>query len=166
MADDRVPTRSEDEPQRRLPLWLNAPFAVSIVGAWAVVVAALFTGWFGPRWVEDYKVKLEETRKATAAATVVAADAAKSAQQSSAQVAQLQGATAGTLSQGQKLCRVMQNKQWKDGLIVPQAWGINLCVDYMKKSGGTRYQLGCVYTDGLLLGSEDGTIPSPNCGWN
>ena len=73
--------------------------------------------------------------------------------------------TAGPLENGQKLCRVLQGKTWRDGLIVPQNWNLNLCVDYMKKTGGTAYQLGCIYTDGTNLGKEDGSFPSPNCGW-
>jgi hypothetical protein len=73
--------------------------------------------------------------------------------------------SAGPLEKGQKLCRVLQGKMWRDGLIVPQSWSVSLCVDYMKKTGGTAYQLGCIYTDGTNLGKEDGSFPSPNCGW-
>ena len=71
----------------------------------------------------------------------------------------------GSLEKGQKLCRVLQGKTWRDGLIVPQNWTISLCVDYMKKTGGNGYQLGCIYQDGTNLGGENGSIPSPNCGW-
>jgi hypothetical protein len=73
--------------------------------------------------------------------------------------------SAGPLERGQKLCRVLQGRMWRDGLIVPQNWTVSLCVDYMKKTGGTAYQLGCIYTDGTNLGKEDGSFPSPNCGW-
>jgi hypothetical protein len=71
----------------------------------------------------------------------------------------------GPLEQGQKLCRVLQGKTWRDGVIVPQSWNINQCKDYMLKSGGNGYQLGCVYTDNTTLGGENGSTPSPNCRW-
>ena len=73
--------------------------------------------------------------------------------------------TPGPLETGQKLCRVLRGTSWRDGLIVPQNWTVSLCVDYMKKSGGTGYQLGCIYPDGTNLAKEDGSFPSPNCGW-
>jgi hypothetical protein len=71
----------------------------------------------------------------------------------------------GSLESGQKLCRVLQGRAWRDGLIVPKNWTVSLCVDYMKKTGGNGYQLGCIYSDGTNLGKEDGSFPSPNCGW-
>ncbi len=77
----------------------------------------------------------------------------------------LQASSLGSLEKGQKLCRVLQGKTWRDGLIVPQNWSVNLCIDYMKKTGGNGYQLGCIYADGTNLGREDGSFPSPNCGW-
>jgi hypothetical protein len=77
----------------------------------------------------------------------------------------LYAVSAGTLDQGQKLCRVLQGRTWRDGLIVPQNWNVNLCIDYMRKTGGNGYQLGCIHRDGTILGGENGTIPYPNCGW-
>lgn len=94
------------------------------------------------------------------------ADTAKdSAKRVQDDVKQLGAASLGSLADGQKLCRVLQAKTWRDGLIVPQNWSISLCTDYMKKTGGTGYQLGCIHEDGTTLGGMDGTIPSPNCGW-
>lgn len=81
------------------------------------------------------------------------------------QITQLESGSVGSLEKGQKLCRVLQGKTWRDGLIVPQNWSQSLCIDYMKKSGGNGYQLGCIYSDGTNLGKEDGSFPSPNCGW-
>jgi hypothetical protein len=86
-------------------------------------------------------------------------------QNATIQINQLEKGSLGSLEKGQKLCRVLQGKTWRDGLIVPQNWSQNLCIDYMKKTGGNGYQLGCIYSDGTNLGKEDGSFPSPNCGW-
>lgn len=157
-APDRIPSVFE----RPLTIYT---LVATIVTAISGTTVAYITTWRGPLELKQLEAKQEEVRFAAANATTQAQAATRAVQQSSQQVAQLQGATAGTLEQGQKLCRVMQNKQWKDGLIVPKSWPISLCRDYMLKSGGSKYQLGCVYQDGLTLGTEDGTIPSPNCGW-
>ena len=86
-------------------------------------------------------------------------------QQANDQINRLSRATAGPLSEGQKLCRVLQGHTWRDGVIVPMDWTVSVCQDYQKKSGGSAYQLGCIYSDGTTLGGENGTFPSPNCGW-
>jgi hypothetical protein len=106
-----------------------------------------------------------------AAATVESATAnqnhiiEQNQQHTNAQIDRLAGTTAGPLSDGQKLCRVLQGHTWRDGVIVPKDWSVSLCQDYQKKTGGTGYQLGCIYSDGTTLGGENGTFPSPNCGW-
>lgn len=137
----------------------------AIVGTIGVLGGAYITAVWGPE-----QLKLIETRQAELNAKVIAttgtiaivnAQAAKASEQ----VNQLQAATPGTLQQGQKLCMVMLGKQWKDGLVVPQGWNINLCMDYMRKTGGTKYRLGCVYNDNVVIGGENGTIPDRNCGW-
>jgi hypothetical protein len=66
---------------------------------------------------------------------------------------------------GQKLCKVLGRKKWRDTVVVPQTWSVGLCADYMKKTGGTTYQLGCIFADRTTLGKEGGTHPEPNCGW-
>jgi hypothetical protein len=72
---------------------------------------------------------------------------------------------AGSLDKGQKLCRVLQAETWRDGIIVPKNWTIFLCMDYMTKTDAHDYQLGCIYEDGITLGTAGGGIPYPNCGW-
>src|SRR5437016_5587893 len=62
---------------------------------------------------------------------------------------QLKKQSLGSLEDGQKLCVVLgKGKTWRDGLVVPQDWNVRLCEDYMKRSGGTLYQLGCIKTSG------------------
>lgn len=139
---------------------------LAAVAAAGAIISAAVSAWWGPLQIKKYEEELEQTRQLTVGVASQVTSANTAIQHSSQQISELQGSSAGTLDQGQKLCRVMQNKQWKDGLIVPKSWNINLCMDYMRKTGGTKYQLGCVYTDGLTLGNEDGTIPSPNCSWN
>jgi len=79
---------------------------------------------------------------------------------------QLKNQSLGSLEEGQKLCVVLgKGKTWRDGLIVPQNWNKTFCEDYMKRSGGSGYQLGCIKTSGTILGGTDGTLPQPNCGW-
>jgi hypothetical protein len=92
-------------------------------------------------------------------------EALQAAQSAQAQSSQAASSSVGPLQSGQKLCRVLHGNTWRDGLIVPQDWTVSICVDYMKKSGGTGYQLGCIYSDGTNLAKEDGSLPSPNCGW-
>jgi hypothetical protein len=85
--------------------------------------------------------------------------------ESSRQVQVLSVGVVGPLERGQKLCRVLRGSTWRDGIIVPQNWTVRLCEDYMRKTGGTDYQLGCIYTDGTNLALPARAIPSPNCGW-
>lgn len=88
-------------------------------------------------------------------------------QDAQSQIQQLNQSTAGSLTNGQKLCRVLLLRSWRDSVIVPQSWNINLCNNYSKKLGGTGYQLGCVTNTGVSLGGENGTLPEDNsCGWN
>jgi hypothetical protein len=133
---------------------LKTALFVTIISAVTSVTVAYITHWKGPLEVERKKFEqsvfdhvYNEDRKLLR------------------QIAQVQTGTAGPIEQGQKLCRVLQEEQWRDGLIVPKNWPISLCRDYMLKSKGSKFQLGCVYQDGLNLGSEEGTIPMPNCGW-
>ena len=82
------------------------------------------------------------------------------------EVAKVKSSSVGSLNDGQKLCRVLQRKAWRDGVIVPKDWGVVNCQDYMRKTEGDDYQLGCVYSDGVNLAKPGGSLPSPNCGWH
>jgi hypothetical protein len=95
-----------------------------------------------------------------------ASKADKTSLAAAAAVSGLEPATAGSLEEGQKLCRVLQGKSWRDGMIVPKNWTIRLCEDYMRKTEGTDYQLGCATKDNVYLASPPRAIPTPNCGWN
>jgi hypothetical protein len=89
-------------------------------------------------------------------------------QQQNSQINQVAGGTLGTLDQGQKLCVVFHNDPrgiWRDGLIVPLNWKVRHCEDYTKKTGGAGYRLGCISNGGTNLAPPDGSLPSPNCGW-
>jgi len=126
---------------------------VALIGAAGVIIAEYVTV---TKVVEAKVSKVTKCVEEKTAATETRLNAT---------VGALAANTPGSLEKGQKLCRVLQGKTWRDGLIVPQNWSISLCVDYMKKTGGNGYQLGCIYTDGTNLGKEDGSLPSPNCGW-
>jgi hypothetical protein len=119
---------------------------------WLAIVAAV-SSFTTAYFTADYK-----TEQQTANINAIKASAEQ-------KISTVAASTAGPLADGQKLCRVLAGKTWRDGLIVPKNWPISLCSDYAKKSGGTGYQLGCIYTDGTNLGKEDGTLPFPNCGW-
>ena len=139
---------------------LKMTVGVAIVSAIASVLTAYITFWKGP-----LEVKQQEVQQLAIKAQGQAENARAAVQDARQQIAQVQATSAGPIEQGQKLCRVLHTKLWRDGLIVPKNWPISLCRDYMLKSGGTKFQLGCVYPDGLNLGTEEGTIPTPNCGW-
>jgi type II secretory pathway pseudopilin PulG len=128
---------------------------VALITAAASIVVAVVSGWFALR-ANNNQAELAKTANA-------AQSAANNANQ---QLNQVAASSAGTLERGQKLCRVIHGNTWRDGLIVPQNWTAALCSDYTKKTGGTGYQLGCIYTDGTNLAKPDGSFPSPNCGWN
>src|SRR5713101_6064834 len=110
-----------------------------VVGGIAAVVAFItaFVGSFQQKRDIDVNVAKSESQ---------ARAANEKADIATRQVNQLAVTSLGSLEKGQKLCRVLQGKAWRDGLIVPQNWTVSLCVDYMKKTGGSGYQLGCIYS--------------------
>jgi hypothetical protein len=126
---------------------MNAKVMGALIAAIGSIVVAVVSGFYA----------LQATRE-TAEAHRVSNDAIK-------QVNQVSEDSLGSLDQGQKLCRVL-HKGWAEGLIVPRNWNVTLCVDYEKKTLGNGHQLGCIYANGTTLANPDGSLPSPNCGWN
>ena len=125
---------------------------VAIISAVASILVALVSGYL------SYSAQLQTLKTQDQYHSLVAT--------TDNRINQVAQGSVGTLEQGQKLCRVFAGNTWRYGIIVPQNWNVTLCSDYTKKTGGTKFQLGCIRTDGTNLAQPDGSLPSPNCGWN
>lgn len=67
-----------------------------------------------------------------------------------------------------KLCSIVVSGNWRDTILVPDAWSSGMCVSFMGSLGGTSAQLGCVTNAGFSWGTGSGVspgIPATNCGW-
>jgi hypothetical protein len=93
------------------------------------------------------------------------------------QVNELQGQGVGSLTEGQKVCRVHKHGHFIDSIIVPKVWTPLNCAQYAKKNdrtkaGALHYSLGCVYSDNVYFGDDlqvnspnDARKPAKDCGW-
>jgi len=131
--------------------------AVALITALSSIATAFITAYFTAHTAANAAVQ--------SAAENQARVIEHNQQQTNDQINRVAAGTAGSLAEGQKLCRVLLGHTWRDGMIVPKDWLISTCQDYQRRAGGTAYQLGCIYTDGTNLGGENGTFPVPNCGW-
>jgi hypothetical protein len=80
--------------------------------------------------------------------------------------------SAGSLADGQKLCRAVWPDHFSDGLVVPKNWSADNCAVYASKVGGTQYFLGCIRSNSVEMGTGASTQPiaaagkpTSNCGW-
>jgi hypothetical protein len=141
----------------------------SLISSATAVTVAFIVYVLGPRQLQEVQSQQQLQVQQSILLAAQADEAIRGVKQSQQQVAQLQASTPGTLEEGQKLCISIADtggRNSKDGVIVPKSWTINLCRDYMLKTKGAKFQLGCVYSHGLTLGEENGSTPSPNCGWD
>jgi len=70
----------------------------------------------------------------------------------------------------QKLCAsINQDDHWIDTIAVPAAWTAAMCnnhrIQWTGTNGPSAYALGCLTDTGISWGSQNGGLPSPNCGW-
>ena len=151
------PDRNSDAPgqQKENNLTLKAAIVTGVFTAIASIVGSYLA----------YRVQIRQLEAQVSEREGKIAQIQENTKQLQANTDRLVENSIAPLEKGQKLCRVLQGKTWHDGVIVPQSWDINQCKDYMLKTKGSGYQLGCVYTDNTTLGGEDGSTPSPNCGW-
>jgi hypothetical protein len=150
MATGAMFTQQNPEGRTRA---MNAKVLTALIAGFSSIATAFITAYY----TADNKVAKASVTQSQQISNI--------RETTSDQINSLSASTAGPLARGQKLCRVLQKNTWRDGVIVPQDWSVSTCVDYQKKTGGTAYQLGCIYTDDTTLGKEDGSFPSPNCGW-
>ena len=71
----------------------------------------------------------------------------------------------GSLTDGQKLCSAVVPYVFRDSLIVPHTWKSENCRLFSEQVGGSEFQLGCVFDDGVVWGAANGGLSSRNCGW-
>jgi hypothetical protein len=70
----------------------------------------------------------------------------------------------------QKLCTAInRTKDWRETIIVPPSWTAEQCNGFKLATISTiderAYQLGCLSDTGVSLGTLNGGLPEPNCGW-
>lgn len=132
---------------------------VAVITAGGVLGAALIAASYGNE-------KLDSALASVKALSALVQEQGIQLSNAKADTALLQRGSIGLAAvDGQKLCRVLVADKWSDGMIVPKDWSKDMCNDYRLKTKGTKIQLGCIKTDEITLGGEDGTKPSPNCGW-
>lgn len=68
---------------------------------------------------------------------------------------------------GQKACSAVLSGNWRDTIIVPSSWSASTCAKFAQAEAAVTmsYNLYCIFEDGFSVGSVNGGIPSPNCGW-
>src|SRR5262249_9674199 len=99
---------------------------VAVISAVSAIVVAFITSYFQYQTqIAPTKTEMEKTQSQLG--------------DTSQQLRQVQYNSAGTLQEGQKLCRVLQGRQWRDSVIVPKSWNVTLCHDYALRLGGTAY---------------------------
>lgn len=71
-----------------------------------------------------------------------------------------------------KVCSAIAANNWRDSIVVPNSWSVNLCRTWGSSIGATTYQVGCefdgpanfswgpVASIGVIAGA-----PAANCGW-
>lgn len=132
---------------------------VAVITAGGVLGAALIAASYGNE-------KLDSALASVKALSALVQEQGIQLSNAKADTALLQRGSIGLAAvDGQKLCRVLVADKWSDGMIVPKDWSKDMCNDYRLKTKGAKIQLGCIKTDEITLGGEDGTKPSPNCGW-
>lgn len=67
---------------------------------------------------------------------------------------------------GQKLCSSIWPGHFRDTVPMPPGATASACQSWMKTTGGTTYQQGCMFSTGdVSMGPVGGGVPTPNCGW-
>jgi archaellum component FlaF (FlaF/FlaG flagellin family) len=115
--------------------------------------------------VEVKKVELIAVQSQVQQANADISELNKAIKDASEQFRKFRVGSTGTTDEGQKVCMVLKGNKWRDGMIVPMDWTINLCQDYQRKTGGDAFQLGCIYPSGIVIAHENGTTPDRDCGW-
>lgn len=64
-----------------------------------------------------------------------------------------------------KLCQA-NGSGWKNTTLAPDSWTAAECGNFLTKTGGTSFQIGCANSGDTSFGTVGGGIPNPNCGWS
>ena len=78
------------------------------------------------------------------------------------------GSSRAALTGTHKLCSAIMAGDWRDTILVPNAWNSGMCVSFMRSIGALHAQLGCVTDTGFSWGTTSGVspgLPPTNCGW-
>jgi hypothetical protein len=65
----------------------------------------------------------------------------------------------------QKMCRATTPGLFTWSTLVPSSWTSGTCASFAATALASQFQLGCIFENSFSLGSANGGIPSPNCGW-